>query len=215
MQLQNIQDAYDANIKIFLTCQTTENILKSLLENTIEHSYLPGIHSAILGFGVRSLQYIFLHLYQSYGSVSPAALQVNTSCLTIPIASHLTIAIIFRQFEECQRFAIASGTRFTSEQLMKAAETLILATGKYQFAYREWISLPEIEKTFNEFRLKFNNEYMIQNEMQSIKAQQHGLKVNVVEEKNINNAVANFAQESAVEISAFTQLIDTNAYLQQ
>ena len=39
MQLHNIQAAYDANIKIFLTCQTTENILKLLLENTIEHSY--------------------------------------------------------------------------------------------------------------------------------------------------------------------------------
>ena len=42
-QRQNIQTAYDANIKIFLTCQTTENILKSLLDNAIEHSYLAGI----------------------------------------------------------------------------------------------------------------------------------------------------------------------------
>ena len=35
MQLQNIQAAYDANINFFLTCQTTENILKSLLKNAI------------------------------------------------------------------------------------------------------------------------------------------------------------------------------------
>ena len=58
-QHQNIQAAYDANIKIFLTCQTTENILKLLLENEIEYSYLAGIHSDILGFRVRSLQDIF------------------------------------------------------------------------------------------------------------------------------------------------------------
>ena len=53
VQLQNTQAAYDANIKIFLTCQTTENIIKSLLENAIEHSYLAEIHSAILVFKAR------------------------------------------------------------------------------------------------------------------------------------------------------------------
>ena len=119
MQRQNIQATYDANIKIFLTCQTTENIIKSLLENAIEHSYLSGIHSSILGFGVRSLQYIFLHLYKSYRRISPAALQVNTTRPTTPIASHLPIALICRQIEECQRFAIAGDTAFTAEQLIK------------------------------------------------------------------------------------------------
>ena len=152
MQLQNIQAAYDANIKLFLTCQTIENTLKSLLGNEIEHSYLAGIHYAILGFGVRSLQDIFIHLYQSYRRIIPEALQVNTTRFTTPIASHLPIALIFRQIEEWQRLAIAGGTAFTAEQLIKSAETLILATGKYKLAYREWISLPDIQNTFNEFR---------------------------------------------------------------
>ena len=51
--------------------------------------------------------------------------------------------------------------------------------------------------------------------MQSSTAQQHGFAGNVVEEMNPNDAVANFAQASAADISAFTQLTDTNAYLQQ
>ena len=174
VQRQNLQAAYDANIKNFTICQTTENILKSLLENAIEHSYLAGIHSATLGFGVRTLQDIFLHLYQTYVRISPTALQVNTTRLTTPIASHLPIALIFRQIEECQRFTIAGGTPFTSDQLIRAAETLVLATGKYQLAYREWISLQAVQKTFNEFRLRFNNEYMIQNEMMASTTQQHG-----------------------------------------
>ena len=148
MQRQNIQAAYDTNIRIFLTCKTTENIIKLLLENVIEHSYLSGIHSDILGFGVISLQDKFLHLYQSYGRIIPAALQLNTTRLTTPIASHLPIALIFRRIEECERFAIAGGTAFTSEKIIKAEEALVIAAGKYQLAYREWISLPEIQKTF-------------------------------------------------------------------
>ena len=107
----------------------TENIIKSLLENAIEHSYLAGIHSTILGFGVISLKDIFLHSYQSYGRIGLAALQVNITCLITPIASHLPISLMFRKIEECQRFAIAGGTAFTDEELIKSAETLILATG--------------------------------------------------------------------------------------
>ena len=55
VQNQNTQAAYDARIKIFLTCQTTENILKLLMENEIEHSYLAQIQYDTLGFGARSL----------------------------------------------------------------------------------------------------------------------------------------------------------------
>ena len=51
--------------------------------------------------------------------------------------------------------------------------------------------------------------------MQSRTAHQHGFAGNVVEEKNLNDAVEIFSQASAADRSAFTQLIDTNAYLQQ
>ena len=37
---------------------------------------------------------------------------------------------------------------------------------------------------------------MIQNEMQSSTAQQHGFAINLVEEKNLNDAAANFAESS-------------------
>ena len=51
--------------------------------------------------------------------------------------------------------------------------------------------------------------------MQSNTAQKNGFAGNVVEEKNLNDAVANFAQAPAADVSAFTKLTDTNAYLQQ
>ena len=51
--------------------------------------------------------------------------------------------------------------------------------------------------------------------MQSSTAQKHVFTGNVVEEKNLNDAVANFSQASALDRSYFTQLTDNNAYLQQ
>ena len=56
---------------------------------------------------------------------------------------------------------------------------------------------------------------MIQNDMQSSTAQKHGFGGNAEEEKNLNDVFANFAQALEADRSAFTQLTDTNAYLQQ
>ena len=67
-----ITNAFNASMKNYNTTQTTENLLKTMLENTIEHPYLARIHSFILGFGARTVQEIFIHLYQFYGRISPA-----------------------------------------------------------------------------------------------------------------------------------------------
>ena len=56
---------------------------------------------------------------------------------------------------------------------------------------------------------------MIQNEIQSSTAQRYGFAGNMKYENNLNDAVVKFAQASAVDRSDFTQLADTNAYLQQ
>ena len=81
---------------------------------------------------------------------------------------------------------------------------LVLATGKYQLAYREWISLQAVQKTFNEFRFRFNNEYMIQNEIMASTTQQHGYVGNAEDKTNLNEAVDNFAQVSASDRTEFT-----------
>ena len=62
------------------------------------------------------------------------------------------MAIIFKQIEDCNRFATAGGAPFTLAQILKAAETLILATGRYNISYREWLALPEAQKTYNNFK---------------------------------------------------------------
>ena len=215
VQRTNTQNVFNIQTRNYNICQITENLLKTMVENAIEHPYLAGIHSTILGFGTRTLQDIFLHLYQSYGRISPAALKANSDKLNTPLPPHLPMALIFRQIEDCQRFSTAGGTPFTAAQLVKAAETLVLATGRYPQAYREWLNRLEVEKTFNNFRIQFNKEYQIQNEMQHTTAQQQGYAGNVTSvEGTLDNAVADFAQATAADREAFTSLTSTNANLQ-
>ena len=99
IQRANLLTTYNLQLKNYNTCQITENLLKTMLENAVDSSYLAGIHSDTLGFGVCTLQDIFLDLYQSYGRISPTSLLLNTNKLTTPIPPHLPIALIFQQIK--------------------------------------------------------------------------------------------------------------------
>ena len=88
-------------------------------------------------------------------------MQQNTVKLTTPVAANLPIAIMFKQIENCQRFAVAGNAAFTPAQLLQAADTLILATGRYKDAYRTWLARPAHKKNFNNFRDQFVEEYLV------------------------------------------------------
>lgn len=155
-----------------------------MIEQAIESVYLAGIYSDTQGFGNRTIQDIFAHLYATYGRITANQLWDNTAKLTQPVAPHLPIAIIFKQIEDCNKFATAANAPLTPAQILKAAETLILQTGKYNIPYREWINLPEAQKTYANFKTRFSREYQIQNELNSITSSQAGYNAETGEEIN-------------------------------
>ena len=105
-------------------------MLMTMIEQAVELMYLAGIYSDMQGFGNRNVQDIFVYLYQTYGRITPNQIRTNTAKLTQPVEPHLPISIIFKQIEDCSKFATAANTPFTLAQILKAAETLILSTGK-------------------------------------------------------------------------------------
>ena len=105
---------------------------------------------------------------------------------------------------------------FTQEQIVRAAEALILSTGKYAAAYREWLALADADKTYHNFVNRFTTEYQIQNEMAGTTAEQAGYHANMATtEPSLQSAVSNFAEATASDREAFRVLTDTNAALQR
>jgi hypothetical protein len=142
-----ILDTWTANTKEFLTIQRAETLVLMLLEKAIEDAYLTGIHDEAHGFGDRTLHDVQRWLFQMYGHVGPTDLMNNTARLTQPIDPTAPLALLFKHIEECQRFAAAAGPPFTSQQIVEAAEALIVQTGKYESTYKEWLALPAATRT--------------------------------------------------------------------
>jgi hypothetical protein len=80
----------------------------------------------------------------------------NTAKLTQPIDPTAPLALLFKQIEECQRFAADAGSPFMPQQIVEAAEALVVQTGKYDSTYKEWLALQPDTQTYTESKRRFN-----------------------------------------------------------
>jgi hypothetical protein len=117
------------NSKIYITCQRIEKLLLSMLENTIDSTFLTGIHNPAHEFGARSIIEVFQYLFATYRQIGPDKILTNQQKkLTHPADPNQPIAMLFCQIENYQKFAAAGNVAITPAQVLKAAETLILQT---------------------------------------------------------------------------------------
>jgi hypothetical protein len=211
--------AWQQHTKSYLTCQRVEQILLSMLENAVEDTYLTGIHDPAHGFGARSIIDVFQYLFRTYGQIGPDEILANQQRLTKPVDPQQPMAILFKQIEDCQKFAAAGQVAITPQQVLKAAETLILQTGKYVSAYREWIALDPVHKTYQNFKLRMTQEYQLQNTMTTTArdAGYHHANAAIAphDETSLASAAHEFAAASASDRAAFEQLTSTNGDLNE
>jgi hypothetical protein len=212
---ETTQQAWLTRTNQYLTCQRIKKILLSMLENAIDATYLTGIHDSAHGFGARGLIDVFRYLFATYGSIGPDEILRNHQKMISPVNSNQPIAILFRQIEDCQKFAAAGQVTITPAQVLKATETLILQTGKYTSAYREWISLPPHKKTYQNFKVRMTAEYQLQNTMTTTARDAGFHHANAAhqtpaDEDSLASAAQDFAAASAADSAAFEQLSSTN-----
>ena len=91
--------------------------------------------------------------------------------LNQPVDATKPITTIFRQIKNCQKKAIASGAPFTDEQILKAVEILLVATGLYNTKYRDWLSQNHADCTYANLKVEFTARYALQNELNMTTAQ--------------------------------------------
>lgn len=151
LQWEQIKTVFLQNLKEWETIRCTETLLLGMIKKAVEEVWLAGIHDPAHGFGTRSLIDVLHHLFHIYGQIGPEEILKNQQELMALVDPAQPIAVVFQRIERCQKFATAGRIPFTPQQLLKAAETLVLATGKFSAAYHEWLAQPEVARTFVAF----------------------------------------------------------------
>jgi hypothetical protein len=87
-----------------------------------------------------------------YGQPTLSALEANDHIFRSPTSATDTPEVLFRCIEECAETALLGQNPYTNKQLITNTIRLLLTTGLYFRAFKDWDQLTEPAKTWIELR---------------------------------------------------------------
>lgn len=146
-------------LKIWKKYLATDLALKNQILSTFDEVYLKGLRNRHVGYQNVSAREMIQHLYLNYGVITPAELDENDARMREPFDSTKPIEELFEQIEDATDYADAAGAPYNNAQVISRAYVLVLKTGEYNDACRDWRKRPEQEKTWDQFKIDFTEAH--------------------------------------------------------
>jgi hypothetical protein len=123
--------------------------LNANIDNAFKVSDIPTIVGWHAGM---ETQDILDQLSQTYGQPTPAALEINGVTFCGPYSATNAPEVLFRRIKNCAEVAILGNNPYMDRQLINNAIRLLLMTGLYIRAFKEWDRLLPGVQTWIELR---------------------------------------------------------------
>ena len=153
------QNNHQASLKQYKECNLIERALKNQIINAIDSLYLEALEEDYVGYKNRSIIDLFTHLFDNYGIISNKDLADNEAKLLEEWETETPIEHLFKRIEKVANYATKAGDTFTETKKIAAAYNLIKKTQEFDNACRSWRLKPIAQKTWQNFKNDFSEEY--------------------------------------------------------
>jgi hypothetical protein len=163
---------------------------------------------------------MLVHLYTTYGRLTPADVQNNDAAMKQPYNPKEPIETLFHQIEEFIDVANAAGAPFTPSQIVAISYNLIFATGMFIDACRERRRRVTNTRTWHNFKADFAAAHQDYQDSQLTSRQSSYQSSNNAATESDDtsfdiqgtvDAIANLTTATASDRSTVTRLAKTNA----
>jgi hypothetical protein len=146
---------HDEFRRIYTNRINVDQALKKLILEAYDNMYTLQLEDYLLQYAYRSSLEITMHLKQTNGSINPTQLAGSYNKMMAPINFQDPIETLFKQIEDCVRYANAGMQPYMEAQYVNIAFLLILNTGAIPDACRYWQRCTQVNQTWAVFRRKF------------------------------------------------------------
>ncbi len=212
----NLRYIHTEATKRFKEVHAADKALKQQIIGAVENLYIRTLNHRITGFANVTTRQMLVHLYTTYGRLSPADIQDNDTAMKKSYSADEPIETLFHQIEDGIELADDAGATYSLAQIIAIAYNLIFATGMFPDDCREWRRRPLIEKTWDNFKAAFATAHQEYRETQTTSKQAGYHSANsaaAFELQDTVEALANLATATAADRSTVAQLSATNASL--
>jgi hypothetical protein len=162
---------------------------------------------------------MLVHLYTTYGRLTPADVQNNNAAMKQPYNPNEGIETLFHQIEESIDVADAAGAAYTPSQIVAISYNLIFATGMFPEACCEWRRRVTNTRTWHNFKANFAAAHQDYRDSQLTWCQSGYQSANQAatesDDTSFNiqgtaDAIANLATATASDCNTVAPLAETN-----
>jgi hypothetical protein len=206
------------NKRVWLEYVNLGKALKQQLLTVVEDIYVRSLKHRTTGYANVSVWQMLAHLFATYGRVTPHDLLLNDQRMRTPYSIDQPLEVLISQIEDAVAYAVAGNQAYTDAQVVNLAYTLIMATGHFEVACREWRLLPAAGKTWANWKVHFAAAYNDLRET-AITTKAAGFHSGHLATQDYiyetTEALANLATATAADREAVANLAISNATLTQ
>jgi hypothetical protein len=147
------------NLRQWREYNNVDAALKQQLIHSVDPIYICTLQHRHTGFANVTTRQLIIHLLNSYGNILPNDIAANDASFRAPYDPSQTIETLYSQIEDAMDYADAGGSAYTASQVVTNAYNLIANTGLFRDACREWRRRPEVDKTWDNYKLHFTEAH--------------------------------------------------------
>jgi hypothetical protein len=155
VQIHEIFRQHKENLRVWREYNVTDKALQQQLINTFKEPYIPGLCDRHTSYNNVSAMRILTHLYTTYGVITPIDIEDNDTKMRAPFDPTQPIKLLLDQIETAVEFADAGNRPYNPDQVVSRAYLLILQTGLYPDACRDWRCRVVLTQTWPNFKADF------------------------------------------------------------
>jgi hypothetical protein len=148
VQIHEVVRLHKENLRVRGEYNATDKALQQQLINTFDEPYIQGLRDRHTNYNTVSAMHILTHLCTAYGVITPFDIKDNGTKMRAPFDPTQPIKLLFE-------FADAGNMPYNPDQVVSRAYLLILQTGLYADACRDWRRRVVLTQTWPNFEADF------------------------------------------------------------
>jgi hypothetical protein len=179
-----LKHTYDENLRVFHEVRGVEQALIQQIVTAVEEQYIIAMKNRDTGQFTGDIRQIFTYLQNTYGKISPSQLsQFEKEISEMHYDPVTPVDNIFNKIEDLLEYGDLARCPFSQPQAIAKAYNLINRTGKFRESIKAWNRLPNVQKTWINFKTHFREAHLELTETGELTMEQAGYgQANLVED---------------------------------
>ena len=151
-QISQFERAYKEELREWQETTRADKVLQQQLLSVFDEEYLRGLSNLHMGYVGVNTNTMLQHLYDNYGVITAVDIEDIDTTMRADYDPSQPIEVLFHQIETAVEFAEAGNRPCDPKQVVSRAYILVLKTGIYPEAYKDWENKTKLLKTWVSFK---------------------------------------------------------------